>query len=308
MKLKKFASSVLAASLLVGASGGVFADGIATAYLKISGLKFTDAGGSKLTVGTDLIFNSAVNNEGDTSATLNGTNEFHSDSAPASAAGLDILQSCVGACPYGENDFSSFLTKPTLPAGNYVVGDALLSGASVNFPGVVLPDVTAETLAEVGLKTGVGTAAGNNLGVQTSFSWIAGATGTMHYSYIADAYIRAALTPDVAGTQANASIGFTLTVTNSTLGGALVHAHEPLAINGAASRSSTVPGDDFDYSVVATGFSGSFAVVADQRYQLTIDHFSDANAEVIPEPASIAILGAGLLGMGMVRRRKRLAS
>lgn len=303
MKLKKLSSLVLATSVLIGASGAM-ADGIATAYLKISDFRFENAG-TKAVVGTDIIFNSTVENDGDTNASLNGTNVGHSASAPATAGLLDVPTSCVGACAYVDNSFS-YLTKPTGTVTSYALGDAYLTGASVNFPGLALPNVTAETLAEAALSGGtqVGSASGNNLGVQTNFTFIASATGTIDIKYSADAYVRAFLSGDTMGVQANGSINFTINVFNETTG-AVVLAHQPSEINAFAARSATIPGQDFEYSLAAFAISDSFAVVGGNQYQLTIDHVSDANAEVIPEPASLAILGVGLLSMGLVRRRKR---
>jgi PEP-CTERM motif len=309
MKLKKLSSLVLVSSVMFGASGAM-ADGIATAYLAINDFKFTRPDTTKMLVGTDIIFNSSVINVGDTNASLNGAFDSATGAAPAEAGALDIAHSCVGACTYVENSFAHLVSPAGTPVtGSYSLGDAHLTGASVNFPGLPLPDVDAKTLAETALGAGshVGSSSGNNLKITTNFSFIASATGVISFSYNADAYVRAYLSSDVNGINAIATIGFTVTV-QDTLTGGIVLAHAPLAINAGAARSATLPGQDFTHTQTAAAFADSFGVVAGRGYQITINHVSETDAEVIPEPGSLAILGAGLLSMGLIRRRKRKLS
>jgi len=307
MKLKKLTSLVLVSSVMFGASGAM-ADGIATAYLAINDFKFTTSG-TKVLVGTDITFNSPVINVGDTNANLNGGSESHTGSAAATAGALDIISSCVGACTYVDNSFS-YLTKPMgTPAGSYSLGDAHLTGASVDFPGFPLPDVTARTLAETALSSGshVGSSPGNNLGITTNFTFIADSTMTVDISYSADAYVRAYLSSDVMGINALAFTTFTVTILNTTTGSNVL-THAPTELNAGAARTATIPGQDFEYVLAGFGVSDSFAVVKGNTYQLSINHVSATDAEVIPEPGSLAILGAGLLTMGLIRRRKRRLS
>jgi hypothetical protein len=45
--------------------------------------------------------------------------------------------------------------------------------------------------------------------------------------------------------------------------------------------------------------------LASGNYSFSISSNATSNASIIPEPGSLALLGLGLLGFGLVSRRKR---
>jgi len=310
MLKKTFVPAVITGAMLAGAAQLSLADAVATAFLDVYDFKLTNDAGQKLVVGQDINFTSAVTNDGDTYANLNGVIEEDSESAVAAPGGLRVDASCVGDCAYVEDTFS-YVQYPATATNTYVVGDVVLDGAIVDIGGPT-PDADAKTLAEVSLvdPTNVGTAAGNNVGVQGTFQFTVNYTGDLNISFTADQYIRARLAAFEAGIDANASTSWSISMIDQATGIDLLETANwgnnlGLLTRG---RSATTPGQDFVVDVTGLAFATSVSVVAGQVLQVTIDHASDANAQLIrrdiPAPASVALFGIGLLGLGAVRRRK----
>lgn len=115
-----------------------------------------------------------------------------------------------------------------------------------------------------------------------------------------------------ASEQNNLGVTANLTFTNP-----LSYTVQNVAITGAI--AGTVNGDsatdffiDFSPVTVNFGVTGSFVVdIGDLFFNSTGSITNGANvtltAAPIPEPASLALLGAGLIGLGVVRRRKQRA-
>lgn len=305
---KKLVTSILAGVALAAGASISHAGGVATSYLNIKEFKFINLDtGTKLRVGDEITFVGQVTNDGDTNASLNGNSVSNDNSAPASPAGLDVDNSCVGACAYVENSFS-YITQPTDATSTYAVGDVLLTGSSVNFPGLDAPDADAKLLAEVSLEPGdnIGTSSGNNVGVTGRIEFISSITAGVQVDYLADIYIRALLSADLNGLDSNASSSFSINILNTTTGASVLN-YSPNAVN--TGRSATIPGDDFEYSL--TDYSDpdtaarTFQIVAGNRYQLTIDQAADANSTVVPLPTPLLLMGVGILALGSTRRLRK---
>lgn len=59
---------------------------------------------------------------------------------------------------------------------------------------------------------------------------------------------------------------------------------------------------DFDQTNAA-GFFGVRVGLAAGSYQIAINHDVSADAQAVPEPGSLALLGAGLMGLAALRRK-----
>ena len=142
--------------------------------------------------------------------------------------------------------------------------------------------------------------------------WIAGITAGVRIDYVADAYIRALLTADLTGIDANASTSFSINILNVTTGTTVLN-YAPSPIN--TGRSATVPGDDLEYELIGyvdgDTAARTFSIVNGNQYQLTFDQAADANATVIPTvpvPGTLLLLGLGIIGLAAGSRKAAIAS
>jgi len=149
----------------------------------------------------------------------------------------------------------------------------------------------------------VDTAKGNAFGSGTlSYGEEPEADGTLEIAYS----LPGGLTLDFTGysdfyfdvVSIDGSGGFDVMLTLEDLDGTMISATYNVASTGIflASFASMTPGPDFDFSLVksATAFISSIGAG---------DDFSLASVGLVPEPSALAILGLGLIGLGLRRRK-----
>jgi len=335
MKIRKYIGATVAALSLTCASQLALADVVATAYLEVSDFKLTNLDGSKVTASatsgdtSKQINVSDVQNVGNTNAEFTSpvaVSESHQN-IDAAGLGLPVTHSCVGSCAYVEDSYS-YIGAGTSATSTYAVGDADLAGATLDFSGTAIPGTDpvilfpadsgdgalARTLAEASLASNsVGEATGNNVGATGTLIFTAAADATVYLSFEAAIFLRAWVGDEEGFAQASASYSISLFNQDT---GALVFSYTGTeATNMAGTRSADSEGEEF----IKTGLAdftddgmvdSRFAIdlVAGDAYQLSIAQnvFVDASYNRIPEPASIALLGLGLLGIGLFRRRKQI--
>ncbi len=307
---KSLLVTAAAATLGIAAMGSARADTFASAILDISNFRLLHGSGVAYAAGDFATLTGT--NDAHATASLNGVFANGSDSLPI-LSGLqpDVPQQCVGApCPpIGENNFTRFVVPPV--PGTFGYADQRLQGSVITI-GATPAGATAQTRAEAATTQNVQVASGNSdVGTSTTFAFTLGASDTMTISFDANPYSAAYVSPGSGPTaNANARISWSINIVDLTTGTS-IFTFSPDELNALTAVSRTDGADGLlEYNAAGQVFSflaTTPLLTAGTTYQITIQHNTLANAlqQEVPEPATLAIVAAGLLSMSLVSRRRK---
>jgi PEP-CTERM motif len=252
---------------------------------------------------------------------------------------------CVGACP--ANPYAFQAAPPITSVFSQAAAKLNPTAGGGTFPAPVIDFIpigavgtksiaggaTAETAAQtqlLGLNTGQ---ASSTIGLNSGFNFsVNGAGGTTTIALTFNAIVKLIAGLDPAGGTSQASSALSFTVTDQSItGGPTVFSWAPdgtLSANTCPALTCEIVSDPFSVNTSATNdttpgqtqtisngpgaFEAELTLNNGDLYTFAINHQTQTlvtsfPTPTIPEPTTLALFGAGLLGLGWMSRRRKLS-
>ncbi len=302
-------NALVGAAIALGAAGAAMparADAFAQSILVIDKLRLLHPNGTPYTAGELATLSGA--NMAQAGGYLNGVFANRVQAGDVTGAN-DIARQIVGTLPGQlENNFGP-LPQAAGAGASFGSADQQMSGSLVTTnlgaAGALVQTRADAALAGAGAATGIATVAS-----ATTFSFALGADEFITFAFEATPFTQAyADAGGGAAGSANAFLAWSISVLDLT-SGHTVFTFAPEQLNGvsAVSRTDGLWGAT-TYDPGLLSFSATTGLLAaGDIYQVTIAQSTFAGAiqsQLVPEPATLAVFGSGLLAMAAIGRRRK---
>ncbi len=221
----------------------------------------------------------------------------------------DVAHQLIGLAnaSHHENNFAPFPPPPAVP-GTYGYADQNLAGSIITV-GTAGAGATAQTRADAALGSHGSGSGFSDVATLTTFNFTMGVADSMTFAFDGTPFTQAYAGGDpYLNSNAMAGLSWTLNIMNMSTS-EIVFSYKPPELNSFGMVSRT--GSDAGLSIYNPGTMVFTATTPQlqqfQNYQLSINHSTLANAlqlSTVPEPHGLALCGLGLLGAGLLARRR----
>jgi hypothetical protein len=315
MNKKVLLKSAVALTLSVGAlsHGTAHAGALAMSQVLLENFVISKTGGSVVQVNDfgQISFTSTS----DTLAELNGVSTSSSDSTSDASINMDLFDMQGSVTPvYNNNDFTLYSSATGSPhLGTFTIGDQFETGTPVNNLNGVPTPATLNNQSVVSIDNVGGGSASSNNGLQASWQFVPTFSGSLDFDYDLTAYLEAYLDAGmIFPTSASAALSVTFKVVDLSIANVFDPNRTILEYSFTNSVAANAPITNNNAQYLGASLGNAFQqhfklttdpVIQNHQYQLTARISTQADANAVPVPGVLALLGTGLLAMGVTRRK-----